>query len=423
MGVLRDAIGGDGGRAGRRPATDGAGAGAHPCGRAAPGPAVRASGSPAGASGLPAATSGSPAGMSSGAGPPAGGKRSEFRRRRDALAEQVTELHWDLGASPTRWPSAITSASTCSSGAPPSYRSATRNSPRWSGCCAWKRPPLPGTAALRRAAQPRRDVLLAVRCDADGTAGELAARRRRRNTAVIEACFRRRPTHRPRPAPASRAATRDAERCEDAARRWRATAILPGLRGARATATSACSTMSWRARRRPRRRRAEGRTPPRPRRPRRAHRTRAGRAAAAAADLGGARAGVPRLRRAPRGGGRRAAAQGTHALAADLGWCCPRERGGLEAALRPRPRSRTLAGRAEPTPEAAAAGRRLGREPGRRRIELGSASSSEAHQLQRRIQLEGGASPSAQGGRARAPNPDRRGRGRRLSSRRSSTCS
>jgi hypothetical protein len=28
---------------------------------------------------------------------PAGGAHSELRRRRDALAEQVTELHWDLG--------------------------------------------------------------------------------------------------------------------------------------------------------------------------------------------------------------------------------------------------------------------------------------------------------------------------------------
>jgi hypothetical protein len=30
-------------------------------------------------------------------GPGVGGARSELQRRRDALAEQVTELHWDLG--------------------------------------------------------------------------------------------------------------------------------------------------------------------------------------------------------------------------------------------------------------------------------------------------------------------------------------
>ena len=29
--------------------------------------------------------------------PPAGAESSELRRRRDALAQQVTELHWDLG--------------------------------------------------------------------------------------------------------------------------------------------------------------------------------------------------------------------------------------------------------------------------------------------------------------------------------------
>ncbi len=37
----------------------------------------------------PAAATGSQAGT--------GAKQSELRRRRDALAEQVTELHWDLG--------------------------------------------------------------------------------------------------------------------------------------------------------------------------------------------------------------------------------------------------------------------------------------------------------------------------------------
>jgi hypothetical protein len=52
--------------------------------------------SAAGAFGTPG-----PAGSAAGPGqpvPPAGeGPGSELRRRRDALAEQVTELHWDLG--------------------------------------------------------------------------------------------------------------------------------------------------------------------------------------------------------------------------------------------------------------------------------------------------------------------------------------
>jgi hypothetical protein len=37
------------------------------------------------------------AGSIAAASPAAAGDRSELRRRRDALAEQVTELHWDLG--------------------------------------------------------------------------------------------------------------------------------------------------------------------------------------------------------------------------------------------------------------------------------------------------------------------------------------
>jgi hypothetical protein len=37
------------------------------------------------------------AGSSAPSAPAASGDRSELRRRRDALAEQVTELHWDLG--------------------------------------------------------------------------------------------------------------------------------------------------------------------------------------------------------------------------------------------------------------------------------------------------------------------------------------
>jgi hypothetical protein len=41
---------------------------------------------------------GGPGAPGSAGAPPAGnGARSELRRRRDALAEQVTELHWDLG--------------------------------------------------------------------------------------------------------------------------------------------------------------------------------------------------------------------------------------------------------------------------------------------------------------------------------------
>jgi len=70
MGVLRDRIG-----FGGPPRRSEAGAG--PPGSSAPGPSP--------AEGAP---------LSAGA---PGGPSSELRRRRDALAEQVTELHWDLG--------------------------------------------------------------------------------------------------------------------------------------------------------------------------------------------------------------------------------------------------------------------------------------------------------------------------------------
>jgi hypothetical protein len=65
MGILRDAIGRDG--------------------HAQAAPPVHASDPPPPPTGEPGRGS-----------PPAGG-RSDLRRRRDALAEQVTELHWDLG--------------------------------------------------------------------------------------------------------------------------------------------------------------------------------------------------------------------------------------------------------------------------------------------------------------------------------------
>jgi hypothetical protein len=81
MGVLRDRIGSV------QPPTRSA-AGAVPPAPPAPG-----------ATGSPAAPAGSVPGPTPPAGgPPASGApSSELRRRRDALAEQVTELHWDLG--------------------------------------------------------------------------------------------------------------------------------------------------------------------------------------------------------------------------------------------------------------------------------------------------------------------------------------
>src|SRR5271166_6665203 len=104
MGVLRDTIGdGDSDRV--TPASQAAGADATGTGlangaptRALPVPAAgtspqaAAGTSPQAAPGTsPQAAHGTPTG-----GPPPG-SRSELRRRRDALAEQVTELHWDLG--------------------------------------------------------------------------------------------------------------------------------------------------------------------------------------------------------------------------------------------------------------------------------------------------------------------------------------
>jgi hypothetical protein len=60
----------------------------------------REEGGPDGAPGAPVAVTPAPGpdrpGAPSAPGPEADG-RSELRRRRDALAEQVTELHWDLG--------------------------------------------------------------------------------------------------------------------------------------------------------------------------------------------------------------------------------------------------------------------------------------------------------------------------------------
>lgn len=76
MGVLRDSFDGA--------ARDPAGAPAPPHG-AGPAPVGLAPGAPA----WPA-----PAGA---AGPAPAAQRSELRRRRDVLAEEVTELHWDLG--------------------------------------------------------------------------------------------------------------------------------------------------------------------------------------------------------------------------------------------------------------------------------------------------------------------------------------
>ena len=56
-------------------------------------------GAPVPAAGTPQAPSGPPAALSTPAAQstPQDSGRSELRRRRDALAEQVTELHWDLG--------------------------------------------------------------------------------------------------------------------------------------------------------------------------------------------------------------------------------------------------------------------------------------------------------------------------------------
>jgi len=73
MGILRDAFGNDG----RDPAAVSTAPGSAP---------------PAPAQSPPAPSPAAPSPSS----PPADG-RSELRRRRDALAEQVTELHWDLG--------------------------------------------------------------------------------------------------------------------------------------------------------------------------------------------------------------------------------------------------------------------------------------------------------------------------------------
>ena len=72
MGILRDTSDNNGGA--QQPASLGAGAGA------GSGPAVLAPSIPA----PPTAASGA-------------GARTDLERRRDALAEQVTELHWDLG--------------------------------------------------------------------------------------------------------------------------------------------------------------------------------------------------------------------------------------------------------------------------------------------------------------------------------------
>ena len=81
MGILRDAIGG-----GQGPGSSNG----PPAAQAPPATELLAPGSAEAAStGGPAPPSAGPAGAAEG--------RSELRRRRDALAEQVTEMHWDLG--------------------------------------------------------------------------------------------------------------------------------------------------------------------------------------------------------------------------------------------------------------------------------------------------------------------------------------
>ncbi len=85
MSILGDAIGRSRGGAGSEP----------PSANGAPGvggavAATRVAAAPVSA---PERAGGTPAPS----GPPAHDGRSELRRRRDALAEQVTELHWDLG--------------------------------------------------------------------------------------------------------------------------------------------------------------------------------------------------------------------------------------------------------------------------------------------------------------------------------------
>jgi hypothetical protein len=87
MGILDDARGrdgeaGDGRRADPFGGPSGAASPADPfaAGERAPVPAAPGAGAP-----------------SPGDAGPDAGQRSELRRRRDALAEQVTELHWDLG--------------------------------------------------------------------------------------------------------------------------------------------------------------------------------------------------------------------------------------------------------------------------------------------------------------------------------------
>jgi hypothetical protein len=85
MGILGDSIG-------RDMARDGRGQGSSTLTMSAAAPPPLGSSSPSAAPVL-APGSGSPSGSST----PQDTGRSELRRRRDALAEQVTELHWDLG--------------------------------------------------------------------------------------------------------------------------------------------------------------------------------------------------------------------------------------------------------------------------------------------------------------------------------------
>jgi hypothetical protein len=96
MGILRDTIDTDGLAA---PAAPGAsvGAGSAPTLSAPPAPARPSPAPPIPAPPIPASAvpaSAVPASPAAGAGAVA---RSDLERRRDALAEQVTELHWDLG--------------------------------------------------------------------------------------------------------------------------------------------------------------------------------------------------------------------------------------------------------------------------------------------------------------------------------------
>ena len=113
--------------------------------------------------------------------PPGAASRSlaELRRRASSSPSASPRSPGTSAGSPTRWRSATTTASTCSPAAPPSSSRPTPSSPRSSACSPRGGRGARGLSRLRRRAQSRRLLLLALRLAAATRGATLGAGRAR----------------------------------------------------------------------------------------------------------------------------------------------------------------------------------------------------------------------------------------------------